>query len=107
MEKPLVTASKAITVLAILVKFVCSFIIFYSWARAKELRRFPHIITLFMAVLNFLRAVVFSVPFIFGQQETMCQYEDYHFSFAYGGTTFVKIQYIHTIVDIDRSNLNI
>ena len=48
---------------------------------------------------NFLlEAVILSIPFIVGQQKTMCQYEDYHSSFEYGGTTFAIIQGIRTML---------
>lgn len=92
LEKSLVTVSKTMAYISVAVQYICSFIIIYTWARAEELRRFPHVITLFMAVLNLVRAVILSIPFVVGQQDTMCQYRDFSSSYAYGGTTFAVIQ---------------
>jgi hypothetical protein len=92
MERQYLTAFRVIAYLSLTVQYLCSFIIFYTWAKARKLWKFPHIITLVMAVLGFITAVMQSIPFIVGQKQLMCKYDDFGSSYEYGGTTFCLIQ---------------
>jgi hypothetical protein len=93
MEKSYITAFKTTAYMSLIVEYLCCFIIFYTWSRDKQLLRFPHITTLIMAIYNFVRVLLLSLPFFFGRSQLMCQFkDDFTGSLSYGGTTFCQIQ---------------
>jgi hypothetical protein len=94
-EKSYVNAFKAMAYICITLEFVCSCIIIFTYVLSVELRRFPHIITLFMALLNCLRVVVVSIPYIAGQSRTLCPGDTIISSILLRGTTFCEIQGIY------------
>lgn len=54
MPKEGFTALRAILAVCSALGCTCSFVIFYTWARIKSLRVFPHVVTLFMTMFYFI-----------------------------------------------------
>ncbi|XP_062507290.1 uncharacterized protein LOC134183712 isoform X2 [Corticium candelabrum] len=55
---------------------IASFIVFYTWARVKELRAFPHTITLLSVVFYLGAGLTYSMSFIVGRREAYCSHND-------------------------------
>jgi hypothetical protein len=92
-ETSYITAYLSVSYICISIEYICSFIIFYTWARARQLLKFPHITILIVAVLNFLRVIFRSLPFMIGRSQLMCpSKEQMIYNITHTGSEFCKIQ---------------
>ncbi|XP_062506942.1 uncharacterized protein LOC134183427 [Corticium candelabrum] len=62
--------------ISLVVICICSFIVFYTWAKVKELRQFPHSITLLMVVFYMVTALHYAIAFSVGRRGTYCSHSD-------------------------------
>jgi hypothetical protein len=76
MPKEGFTALRAILAVCSALGCTCSFVIFYTWARIKSLRVFPHVVTLFMTTFYFIAVANFSVPLVISRQILYCSHND-------------------------------
>jgi hypothetical protein len=71
-EVSFVNAFQAAIYVTLVVEYLCCFIVFYTWARERQLFRFPHSITFVMNLLNFVRSNVFMAYYLLDKNIHFC-----------------------------------
>jgi uncharacterized membrane protein YwzB len=92
-ETSFVTAYLQLSYITISVEYLCCLVVFYTWARERQLFRFPHIVMFITMLLNFIRVVLRSLPFFIGRSQLMCSSkEKLVWNVKHEGSEFCKIQ---------------